>query len=136
MQRVVTILAVVRQSVLDARFLYGIGGLFMSIVAHECFHLLMHLGEISGFQLFPNHSTVFAVIVNGSALQTTASEEAVAYAITIGILFMTVIDVFAIHDAMQEGRGTKSATAIVRAKRASLAQLDDAELRELLLKVL
>lgn len=83
----------------DIRVLYGLGGIIMSIVAHEAFHVLMHLDSVSGITFFPNHHAIATVDVALEEGYNLALEEAIAYSITAVVLFVTVIDIFAIHDS-------------------------------------
>ena len=83
----------------DIRFWYALTGVLISIIGHELFHIAAHIGHIQSIELFPNIYTIVEITVDSPSLLTHDAEEAIAYAITILILFITVIDVFAINDS-------------------------------------
>lgn len=108
MQRLLGALRFLKKILLDVRFLYAIGGFIMSIVAHEVFHILMHLDTITGVTFFPNNHAIVTINTSLPSDYNLDLEEGIAYAITALILFITVIDVFAIHDSRD--RRTSSQT--------------------------
>jgi len=83
----------------DIRLWYGLAGLFISVAAHELFHMVAHIGHIQKIELFPNIYTMVELTVDSPSLLTHDVEEAIAYTITILILFLTIIDIFAITDS-------------------------------------
>ena len=87
---------------LDVRAIYALCGIVCSVVAHELLHVFLHIGDISSVHIFPDWSTVVAIIVNAPTDFDVMQEEAFAYTISTAILFLTMIDVFAIHDSRSE----------------------------------
>ena len=83
----------------DDRFWYAFVGIVLSVVAHELFHLAAHIGHIQSIELFPNLYTIMEISVDSPTLLTHDVEEFIAYTITVLILFITIIDVFAINDS-------------------------------------
>ena len=83
----------------DVRILYALGGVLLSIVAHECVHALFHFGDISAIYLFPNAAAIVSLDLSSHATYDLTNEEMIAYAVTALIQLVTVIDVFAIHDS-------------------------------------
>ncbi|HEY0965470.1 MAG TPA: hypothetical protein VGE13_03245 [Candidatus Saccharimonadales bacterium] len=99
MQKLKVILHLLRKILLDVRALYALGGFIMSIVAHEVFHILMHLDTITGVTFFPNNHAIITINATLSEGYNLDLEEGIAYGITAIIMFITIIDVFAIHDS-------------------------------------
>ncbi len=99
MQKLMSVLRVLRKVLLDVRVIYALCGFIISIVAHEVFHILMHLDTITGVTFFPNNHAIVTISTSLPADYNLDLEEGIAYAITALILFITVIDVFAIHDS-------------------------------------
>ena len=98
----------------DVRFWYAFVGILMSIIAHELFHLAAHIGHIQTIEIFPNIFTIVEITVDSPALLTHDIEEVIAYTITVLILFITIIDVFAINDS----RDRRSVDEILYPKKA------------------
>jgi hypothetical protein len=82
----------------DVRMWYMLAGITLSIVAHELFHIIMHIGHIESIHIFPNFFTIVEITTNQPGT-TSLYEELIAYSITAVILLITIIDVFAIHDS-------------------------------------
>ena len=99
MKRFVAILHFLKKTLLDIRVLYATGGFIMSIVAHEVFHILMHLDTITGITFFPDNHAIVSISTSLPADYDLGLEEGIAYSITALILLITIIDVFAIHDS-------------------------------------
>lgn len=104
----------------DARVLYMLGGIFMSVVAHELFHVLMHLGDIHSAELFPDAHAIFSMSHNVMSSRQLMAEESVAYVISAVVILITVIDVFAIHDS----RSNHSATSLFESYDYSLSDVE------------
>jgi len=83
----------------DVRLWYALAGILISIAAHEAFHLAAHMGDIEKITVFPNALTIMEVTLISPGILPHDTEEAIAYSITVLILFLTIIDVFAISDS-------------------------------------
>lgn len=87
------------QYLIDIRIWYTMFGVLMSLVAHELFHLFVHAGHILKIEFFPTWFNIVSITVDNESFLTKTAEEAIAYAITILILLITIIDVYEIHDS-------------------------------------
>lgn len=84
----------------DARIIVGIIGVMLSIVLHEAFHIILHIGEIQSFSIFPDHNALVSIFfVPSTGDVDLAFEEATAYLITIITLVLTVMLINDIHEA-------------------------------------
>lgn len=83
----------------DIRVWYAFVGILISIAAHEAFHLAAHMGNIEKVTIFPNIFTIVEITETSPGVLTHDAEEAIAYTITVLILLLTIIDVFAISDS-------------------------------------
>lgn len=88
----------------DPRVIVGICGIVLSVVMHELFHIIMHLGEIRSIHIFPDTQAIVEILLVPSPYHDLVVEEAIAYIITMTTLILTAILVGDIHDA----RSTKS----------------------------
>lgn len=113
----------------DIRLVYLTLGILASIVAHELFHILMHVGEIKSIQLFPNLHTVIEITTTQPATGSL-TEELFAYGITAVILFITVIDIFAIHDS----RSSKDSREVLFGNQDDWSNIDNAHFMEIATK--
>jgi len=84
---------------IDIRVIYALVGIVLSVVAHELFHILMHFGNITKFEFFPDFFSVLTITSNVPDGYDFVAEEFVAYTITLIILLITCVDVVAIHDS-------------------------------------
>ena len=83
----------------DIRVLYACVGIILSVVAHELFHIMMHFGNITKIEFFPDFFSIVTITSNVPAGYDFVAEEFVAYTITLIILLITCVDVVAIHDS-------------------------------------
>lgn len=83
----------------DIRVWYALAGIIISIAAHEAFHLAAHMGNIEKVTIFPNIFTIVEITETSPGVLTHDAEETIAYTITVLILLLTIIDVFAISDS-------------------------------------
>ena len=83
---------------IDARTIVGVVGLFLSIVLHELFHILMHLGHITSMGIFTDSHTLAEVNVVVPQGYNAEVEEFAAYTITLVIILITVAAIGMIHD--------------------------------------
>lgn len=113
----------------NIRLVYLALGILASIIAHELFHILIHLGDIKSIQLFPNLHTVVEITTAKSA-PSSLTEELFAYSITAAILFITVIDIFAIHDS----RNHKDSRDVLFGSQDDWADVDSALFMEIATK--
>lgn len=113
-----------RRYAFDVRVVYILAGIVVSLFAHELVHVLMHFGSINSVHFFPNINTIFAMNVDAVDGYNLNVEEAVAYGVTILIQFVTIIDVFAIHDS----RNHKTAQQILFGNRTGVHEGDSAML--------
>ena len=86
----------------DIRVIYASVGIVLSVVAHELFHIMMHFGNITNIEFFPDFFSVVTITSNVPAGYDFVAEEFVAYTITLIILLITCVDVAAIHDSRRE----------------------------------
>lgn len=114
----------------DIRVLYALAGLIVSIFAHELVHVLLHLGSIDSVHLFPNFQTVVAMNVNFVQGYSVNAEEFVAYAVTVLVQLITIIDVLAIHDS----RNKKTAGQVLFGSHDSLSEREKGILLQLVSK--
>lgn len=115
----------------DIRVLYGLGGIFMSVVFHELFHILMHLDEIKQISLFPDSHAIVSITTTLSSGYSLNIEETIAYSITALVLLVTIIDVCAIHDS----RDKKSFSKTLFAHQDTRQHLDHEALTEVAVKL-
>lgn len=95
----------------DIRVLYLLGGVTVSVIAHELVHLLMHLDTVESIHFFPDALTIVSIpVAEHMSAAELMNEEAVAYFVSTIVLFITVMDIFAIHDS----RDQRSVDEIVR----------------------
>lgn len=127
MECFVRMVRLVGRYVFDIRVLYALTGIIVSIFAHELVHVLMHLGSINSVNFFPNLQTIVAMHVNFVEGYSVNMEEVVAYAVTVLIQFITVIDVLAIHDS----RNKKTTEQLLLGSQDNLSERD----RSFLLKL-
>lgn len=88
--------------IFDVRVLYGLAGILISIAAHEAVHVLFHAGEIESVSVLPDLYTLMAIDVSTVAGYSVITEESVAYTVTIAIIFLTIVDIYAIHDSRHD----------------------------------
>ena len=69
-------------------------GLVLSVVLHELFHVLLHIGHIQHIDVFPNNGNIAQVVVDYQAGYNLALEEAFAYGITITLMLVTLVIFF------------------------------------------
>lgn len=93
----------------DIRVWYALTGVVLAIVAHEAFHIAAHIGHIQKIELFPNIYTIVELTVDTPTLLSHDVEEAIAYTITVLILFLTIIDLYAFSDS----RDTRTSNEIL-----------------------
>ncbi len=83
----------------DLRTVVALGGVILSIVLHELFHIIIHWSEITNISLFPDANAIAEVIFAPIGEYDLVVEEAIAYTITMITLIMTAMLVAEIHDA-------------------------------------
>lgn len=88
--------------VLDLRVIVGLCGIILSIVAHELFHIMMHVGEIESIHLMPDSRTIAEVIFTPTASYDLVVEEAIAYGVTMFTMILTAKLIGDINDARNE----------------------------------
>lgn len=89
-------------SYLWAKICVGAIGIIMSIILHELFHVLVHWGDVQGYNLFSRHGAVVELFVWAPQGYDLQGEEMFAYAITLATLLVTVMLIFRIHDATDD----------------------------------
>lgn len=89
---------------LDSRVIVGLVGALLSVVMHELFHVIVHLGEVTGVSILPGTGAIVAVTLAYTAEYHQGLEEALAYVVTLVVLLLTTMLVCDIHDS----RSTKS----------------------------
>ncbi len=83
----------------DVRLLVLMGGILLSIGAHELLHVIMHWAEIQSIQLFPDSDAIVEIIFTPSMGYSFAIEEALAYAVTMITLLLTALLISDVNDA-------------------------------------
>lgn len=81
------------------RFIYAAVGIVLSIVAHELFHVFVHAGNITKVEFFSDFYSIVTITSIVPKGYDFVAEEFIAYSISTVILFVTFIDVMAIHDS-------------------------------------
>lgn len=72
-------------------------GVVLSVVLHELFHILIHWGQIESIRFFQGAS-IAEIIVTKHSDSNLVGEEFIAYAITLLVIFVTVMTIFKVHD--------------------------------------
>lgn len=90
---------IIFKAITDVRFLYALVGIVLSIVAHELFHVLVHAGNITKIEFFSDFYSIVTITSIVPRGYDFVAEEFIAYSISTVILFITFIDVVAIHDS-------------------------------------
>ena len=114
----------------DVRVLYALTGILLSICAHELVHVLIHLGGIHSIRFFPNLTTIVAMNVTPIQGLSINQEEAIAYAVTVLVQFVTIIDVLAIHDS----RNRKTSEQVLFGSNDTLSERERGVLLQLVSK--
>lgn len=65
-------------------------GLVLSVVLHECLHMLLHLGHIQRIELLPGNGNIFQVVATTPVGYNVMIEELFAYLVTVVVLLATV----------------------------------------------
>lgn len=84
---------------LEPRVIVGLVGALLSVVMHELFHIIVHLGEVSGVSVLPGTGAIVEVTLANTAEYHQGLEEALAYTITMVVLLLTTMLVCDFHDA-------------------------------------
>ena len=106
------------------RVLVAMVGLTLSVVLHELFHVLMHWGEVTHINFFPNLWTVVEIETAISPGYDLDGEEIVAYGITLFVLLMTTVIVFRIKDSEDK----RSVGQILFPKDKEMQKMDPSEM--------
>lgn len=93
-------LVLLRNVVLDTRFLVAIGGGILSVALHELFHIIMHWGSITGIHLFGAGGAIAEVEFVAPPIYDINIEELCAYTITAVTLLLTVKLLWELQDAL------------------------------------
>ena len=78
-----------------------IGG-FLSLIAHEMVHVIMHWGHVSHVYIFPNPWTLVQVATDLPPGYDIVGEEIVAYTITFIVIVFTAVAALKIYDDSDE----------------------------------
>jgi hypothetical protein len=95
-------------SMRDARLFVLMGGILLSIGAHELFHVMVHWVEIQSIRVFPDSEAIVEIIFTPSAGYSLAIEEALAYAVTMITLLLTALLVNDVNDAFYRKAGDQT----------------------------
>ena len=112
---------------LAVRVLIGLLGLTLSVVLHELFHILMHWGEIRHISLFPRWGTIVEIDAKIPLGYDLVGEEMMAYAITLVVIFITLVIIFKIRDSEDK----RSSGQILFPKDKEMRELNPSEMLEL-----
>lgn len=82
--------------------LIGIIGIILSIVLHELFHLLMHIGEVQSISLFANHHAIAQIMINVPVGYDIEIEELIAYTITVAVQAATIATIWKVNEKKDE----------------------------------
>ena len=130
MERFIWAVRVAAKYAFDIRVLYLLAGLILSVVAHEMVHVLLHLGGIQSVHLFPDFKSIVSINVNYVDGYNIDKEEVLAYAVTVLVQLITIIDVLAIHDS----RNTKTASQVLFGGNDDMSEHEKAVLLQLVSK--
>lgn len=96
----------------DIRIVVGAGGILLSVILHELFHIIMHWQEITAIALFPSTYAIVKITFTPAHHYDLILEEALAYTITAITLVFTAM---LLHD-IRDQRDTRSTAQIIMAK--------------------
>lgn len=114
----------------DSRLYIGIAGIFLSVVLHELFHILVHWNTIVSIKILPNMYTLVEVNSISRHQYDTSLEELIAYSITLIVLLATSILIVSINDS----KDTRSFSETLLPKNSDIRNLSETELFELVHK--
>lgn len=100
------------RALFDLRVIVGVCGVVLSVVMHELFHIIVHWGEVTDVNLFPDSHAIVEVLFVPSAEYDLVVEEALAYMITMATIVLTAM---LIHD-IDDLRDNRSVEQIIMAK--------------------
>ena len=100
------------RALFDLRVIVGACGVVLSVVMHELFHIIVHWGEVTDVNLFPDSHAIVEVLFVPSAEYDLVVEEALAYMITMATIVLTAM---LIHD-IDDLRDNRSVEQIIMAK--------------------
>lgn len=78
--------------------LVAIIGSLLSITLHELLHIVLHWGQITGVEVFPNFYTVAEVVIDVPDGYDLAAEEFLAYMVSAVVLLATAGAITRIYD--------------------------------------
>jgi hypothetical protein len=87
------------QGYVAAKVVVGLLGFTLSLVLHELFHVVMHWGNITHVNFFPNPWTVVQINTSIPPGYDLDGEEVIAYGITLLVIFITTIILFRMNDS-------------------------------------
>ncbi len=79
--------------------LVAIIGSLLSITLHELLHIVLHWGQITGVEVFPNFYTVAEVVIDVPDGYDLAAEEFLAYMVSAVVLLATAGAITRIYDS-------------------------------------
>lgn len=100
------------RALFDLRVIVGVCGVVLSVVMHELFHIIVHWGEVTDVNLFPDSHAIVEVLFVPSAEYDLVVEEALAYMITMATIVLTAM---LIHD-IDDLHDNRSVEQIIMAK--------------------
>lgn len=114
----------------NSRLWIALAGVFLCVVLHELFHILVHWNTIVSINILPNIYTL--VEVNSVSLHhyDTSLEELIAYSITLSVLLITAMLIVKINDS----KDTRSFSEILLPKNSDIKNLSESEFFELVHK--
>lgn len=75
----------------DVRTYVAIGGFLLSIIFHELFHILMHIGYIESISFFTDKYTIVQIKSAMPVPYDVSVEEGFAYAISSVVILLTIL---------------------------------------------
>jgi hypothetical protein len=110
----------------------GLFGIFLSIVLHELFHIIVHWGDIQSIRIFPHPTAIVEIIVSTPENYDVNYEEFIVYSITIIVLLFTACLITALSDK----RNTKTLSEVLLPQWSELHTISQAEFLEIAHKTL
>lgn len=93
----------IRRAFFDSRTIVASVGIVLSVVLHEAFHVLVHWGNITSVEFFPDSHAIMAITATTQQGYDVHLEEGIAYMITFATLVVTAMVVSRLSDR-KDGR--------------------------------
>ena len=87
-----------RRAFFNVKTVVAVGGILLSVLLHELFHVAMHWGSIQKVEFFTNHAAIVSITSSVPHGYDVQLEELIAYSITLVTLLITSAVVGSLHD--------------------------------------